>query len=139
MWFLTLHRHIRPRAEGREAVLDEHLGWNYRQQQAGRILFSGPVFDRRFQLGCGAMTEAQRRAYEALSDEDRAFVGVMVVSAASAAEAEALLRDEPFVRGGYRVFEVFEWDVHQMLGVGPFSRATLEATLTERAQRRLRP
>lgn len=133
MLYLTLHQHIRPRAEGRH-LLDEHLAWNHRQQQAGRILASGPIFDRRLRLGTGGMTDEQRRAHEALTEEDRAFVGAIVVRADSLAEAEALLREEPFIRDGFRVFAVFEWEIHQLLGTGPWSREALDAAAAARAR-----
>ncbi|OGA15291.1 MAG: hypothetical protein A3G25_17980 [Betaproteobacteria bacterium RIFCSPLOWO2_12_FULL_63_13] len=131
--FLTLHRYHKPRAEA-QAVLDEHLAWNYRQQQAGRILFSGPVWDRRSTLGPGGQTPEQQRLAAALPEQDRAFVGVMVVRADSLAEAEALMREEPFVRHGYRTVEVYEWELHQALGAGPFTREGLQRAAAERSR-----
>lgn len=132
MLFLTLHRYYKPRAEA-QAVLDEHLAWNYRQQQAGRILFSGPLWDRRATLGPGGQTPEQQRLAATLPEQDRAFIGVMVVRADSLAEAEALMREEPFVRHGYRTAEVYEWEMHQAFGVGPFTQEGLRRAAVERA------
>lgn len=96
MWYLTLHRYVNSREEAR-AFIDEHLEWNYRQHQAGTILFSGPTSDRRF--------------------------AIMVVKADSLEAAVRLMDDEPFVRRGYRTYEIYEWDIHQILGVGSFRKS----------------
>jgi uncharacterized protein YciI len=100
MWYLTLHRYVKPREESR-SVLDEHLEWNFHQQQAGRILFSGPTSDKQ--------------------------MGIMVLKANSIDEAKALIDTEPFVREGYRACEIYEWEIHQILGAGGFTPRSIQA------------
>lgn len=99
---------MRPRSEGRH-LLDEHLAWNFRQQGAGRVLFSGPTADGQ--------------------------IGIMVLRAGSAAAARTIMDDEPFVRHGFRQYELYEWEVHQVLGVGAFSKENIDRIKAEPVRR----
>jgi uncharacterized protein YciI len=81
--------------------LDEHLAWMKQQHETGRILFSGPSADRK--------------------------LGIYVIRAGSIDEAERIAGSDPYTKAGFCAFELFEWEVHQILGVGPFASAELRA------------
>ena len=96
MWYLVLSRWSAPVEEGLP-YLDDHLAFQYRNHQAGIILFSGPTTDL--------------------------TVGIYVIRAASKQEAEAVADADPFHSHNVRKYEMLEWEVHQILGAGPFSAA----------------
>jgi uncharacterized protein YciI len=107
MWYLILRRAIKPQQEW-TITLDEHLAWMREQHESGRILFSGPSADRK--------------------------LGIYVVRAASRVEAEHVADADPFTKAGFCGFDLVEWDVRQIMGVGPFSSAGIERLLEERAK-----
>ena len=82
-------------------TLDQHLVWMQQQHEAGRILFSGPTPDR--------------------------SRGIYVIRAGSREEAERIAASDPFTAAGCTTFELIEWEVHQVLGVGPFTATELQA------------
>ncbi|HEV8341692.1 MAG TPA: YciI family protein [Candidatus Binatia bacterium] len=100
MWYLIHRKPIRPREEW-TVSLDEHLVWMKQQHEAGRILFSGPTRDR--------------------------TLGIYAIRAGSREEAERIAGSDPYTKAGFCAFELFEWEVHQVLGVGPFTSAELRA------------
>jgi uncharacterized protein YciI len=100
MWYLIQRRAIRPRAEW-TVSLDQHLVWMKQQHDAGRILFSGPTADRK--------------------------LGMYVIRAGSKEEAEAVAASDPYTKAGFCAFDLLEWEVHQILGAGPFTEAELRA------------
>lgn len=100
MWYLVQRRDVKPRAEW-TVSLDDHLVWMKAQHEAGRIILSGPTADRRF--------------------------GMYVIRAGSRAEADAIAAGDPYTAAGYCAFEIFEWEVHQVLGIGAFTTAELRA------------
>jgi uncharacterized protein YciI len=100
MWFFCKRANLKPPGQ-RSSTLDEHLAWMKEQHEAGRVLFSGPTVDRQY--------------------------GIYVVRAASRQAAERIAASDPFTAAGMSTFELFEWEVHQILGVGPFTTAELEA------------
>jgi uncharacterized protein YciI len=100
MWYLIQRRAIRPRAEW-TVSLDQHLVWMKQQHDAGRILFSGPTADRK--------------------------LGMYVIRAGSKEEAEAVAASDPYTKAGFCAFDLLEWEVHQILGAGPFTKAELRA------------
>jgi uncharacterized protein YciI len=100
VWYLIHRKPIRPREE-RTVTLDEHLAWMKQQHEAGRILFSGPTRDRK--------------------------LGIYVIRAASREEAEQIAANDPYTKAGCSAFELFEWEVHQMLGAGAFTSEELKA------------
>ena len=65
------------------------------QHDVGKILFSGPTTDRKY--------------------------GVYVIRAGSKDEAEKIAASDPYTVAGFTRFELLEWEVHQIMGVGPFS------------------
>ena len=98
MWYLVLRRPVQPREEW-TVSLDEHLVWMKQQHEAGRILFSGPTTDRKY--------------------------GVYVIRAPNREEAETIAASDPYTAAGFAVFELLEWEVHQIMGVGPFTAAEM--------------
>jgi uncharacterized protein YciI len=100
MWYLVLRRPVKPREEW-TVSLDQHLVWMKAQHEAGKILFSGPTTDRKY--------------------------GVYVIRAASREEAEQVAAGDPYTVAGFTAFELLEWEVHQIMGIGPFSAAEMRA------------
>ncbi len=98
MWYLIHRRAVKAREEW-TVTLDEHLAWMRRQHEAGRILFSAPTADRK--------------------------LGIYVIRAGSRAEAERIAASDPYTEAGFCAFDLFEWEVHQILGAGPFTAAEL--------------
>lgn len=98
MWYLIHRRAIKTREEW-TVSLDQHLAWMKEQHEAGRILFSGPTPDRQ--------------------------LGIYVIRAKSREEAERIAAGDPYTAAGFCAFELFEWDVHQIMGIGPFTTAEL--------------
>lgn len=98
MWYLIHRRAVKPREEWR-VTLDQHLVWMKRQHEAGCVLFSGPTADRK--------------------------LGIYVIRADSRAEAERIAASDPYTESGFCAFDLFEWEVHQILGAGPFTAAEL--------------
>jgi uncharacterized protein YciI len=72
-----------------------------RQHDEGSILMSGPSADRE--------------------------LGIYVIRAASRSAAEQIAASDPFTAIGHCAFDLIEWEVHQVLGVGPFSSAAFDA------------
>ena len=99
MWYLIQRRAVRPREEW-TVTLDEHFVWMKQQHEAGRILFSGPSRDRK--------------------------LGIYVIRADSRQEAERIAAGDPFTAAGFCAFDLLEWDVHQILGAGPFTAAEVQ-------------
>lgn len=98
MWYLVLRRPTTPRDQW-TVTLDQHLIWMKQQHQAGKILFSGPTTDRKY--------------------------GVYVIRAESKQEAEQIAASDPYTAAGFCAFELLEWEVHQIMGVGPFTSAEM--------------
>ena len=98
MWYLVLRRPLKPREQW-TVSLDQHLEWMKRQHESGRILFSGPTTDRKF--------------------------GVYVIRAESRAEAEKIAGADPYTAAGFTAFDLYEWEIHQIMGCGSFSAAEM--------------
>lgn len=98
MWFLTQRRGVKPREEW-TVTLDEHLVWMKAQHEAGRIVLSGPTPDRK--------------------------VGMYLIRASSREEAERIAASDPYTAAGCTTFELIEWEIHQILGAGPFTAGGL--------------
>ncbi|MFJ6900691.1 YciI family protein [Streptomyces hokutonensis] len=100
MWHLTLHRWTRDRGEAMK-LLEDHLAWMRGQQLAGNIIAAGPTPDRE--------------------------LGIVLFRHMSRQEVDEICRDEPFIAGGYRDYEVVPWEVHHLLGIGGFDIKTITA------------
>jgi hypothetical protein len=98
---LTLHRWVGEREEAIKSSLDDHLAWLRQQQFSGKVLIAGPSHD--------------------------GDLGIIVFAHMSRADLDVLCRQEPFVARGLREYEVVEWDVHQLLGIGGFDVKTIAA------------
>ena len=100
MWYITMRRAVRPREEW-TVTLDEHLAWMKQQHEAGNIVLSGPTPDRK--------------------------LGMYLVRAASREEAEAVAAGDPFTAAGFCAYDLVPWEIHQIMGIGPFTAAELQA------------
>jgi O-methyltransferase len=100
MWYLVIRRDVQPRRAW-TATLDEHLAWMKAQHESGAVLFSGPTSDIR--------------------------TGIYVIRARSSDDARRIAAEDPFTKAGHCTFELFDWDVRQVLGTGPFSIVELDA------------
>jgi uncharacterized protein YciI len=100
MWYLILRRPLKPRQEW-TVSLDQHLAWMQRQHQDGAILFSGPTSDR--------------------------SLGIYVIRAGTKADAEKIASSDPYTAAGFTAFEIYEWEIHQIMGIGPFTAKELQA------------
>lgn len=98
MWFFCKRENIRPPGH-RKATLDEHLQWMQDQHQAGHILMSGPSPDLRF--------------------------GMYLIRAASREDAERIAASDPYTVQGDSVFELTQWNIRQIMGIGPFTATGL--------------
>jgi uncharacterized protein YciI len=94
MWYLVLRQATKPRSEW-TVSLDQHLNWMKQQHDAGKILFSGPTTDRKY--------------------------GIYVIRADSKDEASRIAASDPYTAAGFCSFELLEWEVHQIMGVGNFT------------------
>ena len=94
MWYFVRRRGLKPRNEW-TVTLDEHLVWMKRQHDTGKIVMSGPTPDRQY--------------------------GQYLVRAENRQEAEAIAASDPFTAAGFTTFEIIEWEVHQIMGIGPFT------------------
>ena len=48
-------------------------------------------------------------------------LGVYLVRSASRHDGEQIAAADPFTAAGHCAFELIQWEIHQILGVGPFS------------------
>jgi uncharacterized protein YciI len=98
MWFFCKRANLRPPGQ-RKSTLDLHLAWMKEEHVAGRILMSGPSPDLRY--------------------------GMYLIVAGSREEAERIAASDPYTAAGDSSFELTEWNVRQIMGVGPFTAAEL--------------
>jgi uncharacterized protein YciI len=94
IWYLAIRRGAEPPAG--LSTVDEHLAWMREQHTAGTVLASGPSTDH--------------------------SLGLYLLHVASQEAAAELLAQDPIAQGEHVTFEIIEWDVHQLLGVGVFAR-----------------
>ena len=94
MWYLVMSRPGVDREQLR-ASLEDHLSWMRSQHADSNVLFSGPTADH--------------------------SMGIYVITAPSREDAQAIADSDPFHALGLRKYEMLDWEVHQVLGAGPFS------------------
>ncbi|MDH3498918.1 MAG: YciI family protein [Acidimicrobiia bacterium] len=92
-YFLCLRYPLRPR-DGWSASLQDHLDWMKSMHDAGSVYMSGPARDH--------------------------SVSIYVIRAGSLRDATAIAAADPFTASGDCRFEIIDWDVHQLAGVGSF-------------------
>ena len=98
MFYFVRRRGLKPRSEW-NVTLDEHLVWMKHQHDSGTIVMSGPTPDRQY--------------------------GQYLVRASNRQAAEEVAASDPFTVAGCTAFEIIEWEVHQIMGIGPFTAAGL--------------
>ena len=98
MWFFCKRANLKPPGQ-RTSTLDEHLAWMKEQHLAGRIIFSGPSPDLKY--------------------------GMYLIVADSREEADRIAASDPYTVVGDSSYELTEWVVRQIMGVGPFTAAEL--------------
>lgn len=103
MWFICLRHALQPREQW-TTPLDEHLAWMKTQHDRGKILMSGP----------GTTSEGDR-------------VGIYLIRADSRGEAEQVAAADPFTVAGHCAFSLIVWEIHQIMGAGPFMGSLLHA------------
>ena len=99
MWYLVLS-HLKSPVEVFLESLAEHLAWMRKQHMAGNVLFSGPTPDR--------------------------AKGIYVVRASSLEDAKKIIDSDPMHAKDLRDYELIPWEVHQVMGAGPFDIESLE-------------
>ncbi len=95
MWYLCMRSNVRPRAQ-RTTSPDEHFAWMRAQHESGTILLSGPTSDRKY--------------------------GMYLIRASSRDEAERIAASDPYTVAGDTTYELLEWEIHQIMGVGEFAQ-----------------
>jgi uncharacterized protein YciI len=98
MWFFCTRTNVRAPGE-RRSTLDIHLEWMKAQHEAGHIVMSGPSPDLK--------------------------LGMYLIRASSRDEAEAIASSDPYTVAGDSTYELVQWNIRQIAGVGPFSAAEL--------------
>lgn len=98
MFFFCKRSHLKPPGE-RKATLDEHLVWMEEQHVRGTIIFSGPSPDLK--------------------------LGMYLIRAKSYEEADRIAASDPYTAAGDSTYELQQWNVRQIMGVGPFTAAGL--------------
>lgn len=101
-WFLCMRRDAEPR-ENWTVGRDAHLAWMQTKHASGQVVMSGPV------VGGGLAMYLIRE-----TDRDAAL---------------KVAESDPFVSAGHCSFELLEWRVHQIMGVGAFGEAALGDTI----------
>lgn len=95
-WYLAIRRGVQPPAD--ERVIERHLEWMRAQHDAGVILISGPSSDYSMSL--------------------------CVLRASSRQAAAEIAAQDPLAQDEDAATEIIEWEVHQVLGIGPFDLAS---------------
>ncbi len=106
-FFLCRRIHVVPQ-EQVIGTADAHLEWMAEQHARGTVLLSGP----------GSPVSGP---------EAGELWGMYLIRAQSLAEAEAIAAGDPITERGLATFELIEWEVHQLLGVGPFTLAGVQS------------
>jgi uncharacterized protein YciI len=92
-YYLCLRHPVRPRSEW-TVTLQEHLDWMRACHEAGTVVISGPSRDR--------------------------SVSLYLIRAMSRSQAEEVAASDPFTAGGECRYELIEWEIHQVMGIGDF-------------------
>lgn len=100
-----------------EALLVEHLQWQFSLEEQGLLLGAGPL-------------DHQYEPPEPRADPLTDAFGISIIAAASREHAEAIAATEPFSRRGWRQTQVVSWHLNE--GVG----AALARELVDRAKER---
>ncbi len=105
MFYIGLRKPLIPRDQWTTS-LDTHLKWMEEQHRQGHILLSGPNPDR--------------------------TLGIYLIKAESRAEAERIAAGDPYTAAGHTTFELIEWEIHQVFGIGNFTAAGVQTAAGRR-------
>lgn len=83
----------------RKTTLEEHLVWMREQHEAGTIILSGPSPDLK--------------------------LGMYLIRAGSREDAERIAASDPYTEAGDSSYELQQWNIRQIMGVGAFTEAGL--------------
>jgi uncharacterized protein YciI len=92
-WYLAIRRMTEPPASWHD-LLAAHLAWLKDMHDAGTIIMSGPG------------TEPG--------------LGIYIMRAPAIAEATRIVHADPLLQSPGATVEVIEWELHQIMGIGPF-------------------
>ncbi len=98
VFFFCKRTHLKPPGQ-RTATLDQHLVWMKAQHEAGTIILSGPSPDLE--------------------------LGMYLIRAGSPEEANRIAASDPYTVAGDSSYELQQWNIRQITGVGPFTAAGL--------------
>ena len=98
MWFFCKRCNLREPG-ARKATLDVHLAWMQAMHEAGKIVMSGPSPDLK--------------------------LGMYLIRAESVEEAHQIAASDPYTEMGDSSYELTQWNIRQIMGVGPFTAAGL--------------
>lgn len=104
MWYVVVSKVVAPR-EQLQPYASQHAAWLKEHHQSGDLILTGPVTD--------------------------GSAGIWVLRANSKDDAQKLLDAHPWHANGLRKYEMYEWAVHQFMGMGPFSPEALQALQKE--------
>jgi hypothetical protein len=71
-------------------------------------------------------TTARSRKNSLLRSDTGSQTRQYVIRAGSRQEAEKIAASDPYTAAGFTAFDLIEWDVHQIMGAGPFTAAGLQ-------------
>lgn len=100
MFAIALRKPLIPRDQWTTS-LDTHLKWMEQMHRQGKILLSGPNPER--------------------------TLGIYLIKAESREEAERVAAGDPYTVAGHTTFDLIEWEIHQVFGIGNFTAAGLQA------------
>jgi uncharacterized protein YciI len=98
MFFFCKRTNLKPPGH-RKVTLDEHLVWMRAQHETGAIILSGPSPDL--------------------------TVGMYLIRAGSPEEAVRIAASDRYTAAGDSSYELQQWNIRQIMGVGPFTAAEL--------------
>lgn len=102
MWFLMICRWKDDSSFNKaKPLLQEHLNYAKLHHDNGKVVMSGPSSDM--------------------------SLGIFLLRANSREMAEDFAKHEPFISKGLRTYELIEWEVHQIMGIGPFILKEMDA------------
>lgn len=93
-WYLAIRRMAEPPQSWRDLIPD-HLAWLKARHDEGTIIMSGPSTDSR--------------------------LGIYIMRVPDTREATEIVNGDPLLRSPGATVEITEWQLHQIMGIGPFS------------------
>ena len=100
-WYLAIRRMTEPPASWKD-LLPAHLEWLKAMHDQSSIIMSGPGTDP--------------------------SLGIYVMRAPDVAEARRIVNADPLLQSPGATVEVTEWQLHQIMGTGPFDTGAVAAS-----------